>query len=65
MTNSPGSSPPKLMDQVRAIIRLRGMSYRTEETYCDWINSFSIFHLRFIICHLKRCCSHLMIQQTQ
>lgn len=40
------SSAPKLMEQVRAIIRLRGMSYRTEQTL-----SFAIFHWRFIICH--------------
>jgi len=32
------------MDQVRAIIRLRGMSYRTEETYCDWIRRYIFFH---------------------
>ena len=44
MTNSPGSSPPKLMDQVRTIIRLRGLSYRTEETYCDWIRRYILFH---------------------
>lgn len=44
MTTSPASSPPKLMDQVRAIIRLRGMSYRTEQAYTDWIKRFILFH---------------------
>lgn len=44
MTSSPEPSKPKLMDQVRAIIRLRGMSYRTEQTYCDWIKRFILFH---------------------
>lgn len=44
MTNDPESSPPKLMDQVRTIIRLRGLSYRTEETYCDWIRRYIFFH---------------------
>lgn len=53
MTNSPESSKPKLLDQVRAVIRLQGMSYRTEQTYCDWISSFSIYHLRLIIFHWK------------
>jgi integron integrase len=32
------------MDQVRTIIRLRGLSYRTEETYCDWIRRYILFH---------------------
>ncbi|MBI1765454.1 MAG: integron integrase [Acidobacteria bacterium] len=35
---------PKLLDQVRTTIRLRGMSYRTEETYTDWIKRFILFH---------------------
>lgn len=38
------SEPPKLLDQVRAIMRLRGMSYRTEQAYVDWIKRFIIFH---------------------
>lgn len=44
MTTSHESSKPKLMVQVRAMIRLRGMSYRTEQTYCDWIKRFILFH---------------------
>ena len=32
------------MEQVRAVIRLRGMSYRTEQTYTDWIKRFILFH---------------------
>ena len=39
-----GSPTPKLLDQVRTTIRLRGMSYRTEETYTDWIKRFILFH---------------------
>jgi Phage integrase, N-terminal SAM-like domain len=35
---------PKLLDQVRTTIRLRGMSYRTEQTYTDWIKRYIIFH---------------------
>ena len=38
------STPPKLLDQVRTAIRLRRMSYRTEQTYCDWIKRFIFFH---------------------
>lgn len=44
MTTSPKSSSPKLMEQVRALIRLRGLSYRTEQTYTDWIKRFILFH---------------------
>ena len=35
---------PKLLDQVRTTIRLRGMSYRTEQSYSDWIKRYIIFH---------------------
>jgi integron integrase len=35
---------PKLLDQVRTTIRLRGMSYETEKAYADWIKRFIIFH---------------------
>ena len=41
---SPAAQPPKLLDQVRTAIRLRRMSYRTEETYTDWIKRFIVFH---------------------
>ncbi len=40
--NQPNS--PKLLDQVRTTIRLRGMSYQTEKTYADWIKRFILFH---------------------
>ncbi len=35
---------PKLMDQVRNVIRTRHYSYRTEETYVGWIKRFIYFH---------------------
>jgi integron integrase len=37
-------NPPKLLDQVRTTIRLRGMSYQTEKTYADWVKRFILFH---------------------
>ncbi len=37
-------SPPKLLDQVRAVLRARHYSRRTEETYVDWIRRFVHFH---------------------
>jgi len=34
----------KLMDQVRQVLRYHHYSYRTEQTYCDWIIRFIKFH---------------------
>ncbi len=36
--------PKKLLDQVREAIRLKHYSYRTEQTYVDWIHRFILFH---------------------
>ena len=38
------SQEPKLLDQVRAKIRLKHYSIRTEQAYTDWIKRF-ILHL--------------------
>ena len=35
---------PKLLDQVREVIRMKHYSYRTENTYVDWIKRFILFH---------------------
>jgi len=35
---------PKLLDQVRDVIRVKHYSLRTERTYCDWIVRFIRFH---------------------
>ena len=51
MPDSP-VQPPKLLDQIRTTIRLRGMSYRTEQTYADWVKRYIIFHQkRRTTCH--------------
>ena len=42
--HAPVSNKPKLLDQVRAAIRLRHYSLRTEETYVHWIKRFTLFH---------------------
>jgi hypothetical protein len=34
----------KLLDQMRAAIRLKHYSYRTEESYVDWVRRFILFH---------------------
>ncbi len=38
------TNSPKLLDQVRQAIRTKHYSYRTEQTYVDWITRFIIFH---------------------
>ncbi len=43
MSDQP-TQPPRLLDQVSTAIRMRRMSYRTEQTYCDWIKRFILFH---------------------
>jgi site-specific recombinase XerD len=35
---------PKLLDQVRNLIRIRHYSYRTEEAYLHWIKQYIFFH---------------------
>lgn len=39
-----GPQEPRLLDQVRAAIRYRHYSLRTEETYVAWIRRFILFH---------------------
>jgi integron integrase len=40
------AAPPRLLDAVRAAIRLRHYSYRTEKAYVDWIRRFILYHER-------------------
>ena len=35
---------PKLLDQVRDVIRRKHFSLRTERTYCHWIRRFILYH---------------------
>ena len=35
---------PKLLDLVRETLRTMHYSYRTEQTYVDWIKRFIMFH---------------------
>ena len=46
MENKPKFKPNpelRLMDQVRQVLRYHHYSYRTEQTYCDWIIRFVKF----------------------
>ena len=38
------TKPPKLLDQVREAIRTKHYSYRTEQTYVEWIKRYILFH---------------------
>ena len=40
----PHPPAPRLLDYIRAAIRLRHYSLRTEDTYVQWINRFMLFH---------------------
>src|SRR5437588_12581045 len=41
---APHSGKPKLLDQVRQILRLRHYSLRTEEAYLGWMRRYILFH---------------------
>src|SRR6266516_4079007 len=41
---APKQSKPKLLDQVRQLMRLRHYSLRTEEAYVGWIRRYILFH---------------------
>src|SRR5262245_24656838 len=40
----PAARAPRLLDQVRAVLRGRHYSPRTEVAYVDWIRRFILFH---------------------
>ncbi|WP_446809099.1 phage integrase N-terminal SAM-like domain-containing protein [Methylomonas sp. 2BW1-5-20] len=42
-SNALPGNPPKLLDQVRAKIRLKHYSIRTEQAYTDWIKRFILY----------------------
>ena len=37
-------SPPKLLDQVRTVARLKHLSRKTEDAYASWIKRFILFN---------------------
>lgn len=44
MTDTAISNSPRLLDQMRAAIRLRHYSIRTERAYVHWVAAFVRFH---------------------
>jgi site-specific recombinase XerD len=44
LTSPPERDKPKLLDQVRDVVRRKHYSIRTEQAYVDWIRRFILFH---------------------
>src|SRR5688572_13945898 len=44
MTPYPDGQPPKLLDQMRNVLRLHRYALRTEKAYCDWVRRYVKFH---------------------
>jgi Phage integrase, N-terminal SAM-like domain len=44
LAGRPAENKPKLLDQVRNVIRVKHYSSRTEQAYIDWIKRFILFH---------------------
>ena len=44
LPTSASQNKPKLLDQVRDVIRRKHFSIRTEQAYVDWIRRFILFH---------------------
>lgn len=43
-SDSQHTKSPRLLDQVRELIRIRHYSIRTEQAYVQWISRFILFH---------------------
>lgn len=44
MTPPSDGQSPKLLDQMRGVLRLHRYALRTEKTYCDWVRRYVKFH---------------------
>ena len=72
MTTSPTSPTPgavRLLDQVRAAIRTRHYSIRTEQAYHDWIRRFILFHNKrhprqMGAAEIEKFLSHLAVERN-
>ena len=42
--STPPVQKPRVLDLIRNTIRVKGMSHRTADCYCDWVRRFSQFH---------------------
>ena len=65
----PQTRPKKLLDQVRDAIRMKHYSYRTEETYVQWIRRYILFHDKrhpneMGVSEIEAFLTHLAVQQN-
>jgi Phage integrase, N-terminal SAM-like domain len=44
MSELPTGQSPKLLDQMRAELRVQRYALRTERAYCDWVRRYVKFH---------------------
>ncbi len=63
------ANSPKLLDQVRLLMRSRHMAYATEKTYVHWIRGFIYFHRKrhpqdMGIAEIEAFLTHLAINRT-
>ena len=43
-TEAAAGKGKRLLDQMRDVMRLKHYSFRTEQTYCDWVERYIRFH---------------------
>jgi len=60
---------PKLLDRLRAEIRVRHYSIRTERSYCDWVKRYCCFHqlrhpAEMGAPHINQFLSHLAVHEN-
>jgi len=58
---------PKLLDRVRAAVRLRHYSLRTEDCYVQWVKRFILFHGKrhpadLGAAHVEQFLTHLAVE---
>jgi hypothetical protein len=41
---APVAQPRKLLDRLHDVLRLKQYSLRTEESYCQWVRRFVVYH---------------------
>ena len=63
----PANGAPRLMERVRAAVRLRHFSRRTEKAYAGWIRRYILFHGKRHPAemggeHVTRFLSHLAVE---
>jgi integron integrase len=63
----PGADGPRLLDQLRHVLRVRHYSLRTEDCYADWARRFILFHGKrhpgdLGPAHVERFLTHLAVE---